>query len=241
MRVFLLLVALSASFPAWADQAEDFLISLCMKGFQMTSMPTGDAQNFCSCVRKDISPRLSSVQRTTLRAAQEDLLKNRKPDAAGLSESGVRDLVVAAQARCEQALYPPSTPVHAQAGKLEMTLRCNSDTSVPEALIYIRNGQLLSEKEKTEQGKKLMDDPNFMGYFATVSTVIDGIRKTEKWGIDMIGQIVFPEKPHELISALRSAKTFEVDIKRGTNTYAGTFQMTGKISPLWNPCGAMPR
>lgn len=229
---------------AWAhaDTATDFLDVLCLGALaKQTGMPKADTQRFCGCMRSDISPRLSSTQRSVLASAQADLTEGRRPNAERLSSSGVRDLVTAAQARCETAFYPPSAPISAAAGNLYLTLRCASDTRVPEALIYIKNDALLSQTE-IHAGIKRMADGNFDSEFARVSQKIDGsARKAELWEIDLTGHSVSPPRAAELIALLRTANTYEVVIHRGQRRYAGTFLLAGKIPARWVPCGGVTR
>lgn len=156
------------------------------------------------------------------------------------SSSGVRDLVVAAQARCEAAFYPPSAPISIASGSLYLTLRCGPDTGAPEAFIYVRNGALLSRSEIDVATKQMMKG-NFGSEFAQVDQKIDGSsRKAELWDIDPFsGQFVSPPIAANLIALLRASNTYEVVIQRGRQRYAGTFQLTGRIPPRWVPCGGV--
>ena len=239
---FALFVALCLSSP-WmhADTATDFLDFLCSQSLKKADMPKAETQRFCGCMRSDISARLSSTQRSVLASAQADLTEGRRPNAERISSSGVRDLVIAAQARCEAAFYPPSAPISVAAGTLYLTLRCASDTRVPEVLIYIKNDALLTQTE-IRAGIKRMADGKFDSEFAQVSQKIDGLaRKAELWEIDLTGHIVTPPRVADLIALLRTAKSYGVVIHRGQRRYAGTFLLAGKIPPRWAPCGGVTR
>lgn len=242
-KLFALFIALCLS-SAWAraDSATDFLDFLCLGGFEKTNMPKAQAQRFCGCIRSDISPNLSSAQRAVLVSAQVDLAQGRPQNTERFSASGIRDLVIAAQARCEAAFYPPSAPISVVSGSLYLTLRCGVDTDAPEAFIYIKNGALLSQAEISAATKKMMK-AIFDSEFAQVSQKIDGSsRKAEHWEIDIFsGQFVSPPSAANLIALLRTANTYEVVIQRGQHRYAGTFQLTGKIPSRWVPCGGVTR
>lgn len=242
MRFTLFVVLCLSSSWVHADTATDFLDFLCLGQLEkQTDMPKTEIQSFCGCMRSDISPRLSSTQRSILASAQTDLTEGRRPNTEHFSSSGVRDLVVAAQARCEAAFYRPSAPITVATGNLHLTLRCEADTRAPEALIYIKDGALLSQTELRAAVKR-MTNGNFDSEFAQVSQKIDGSsRKPELWEIDLTGHIVSPPRAAELITLLRTANTYEVVIQRGQQRHAGTFQLAGKIPARWVPCGGVTR
>jgi hypothetical protein len=240
---FTLFIALCLS-SAWvqADTATDFLDFLCVGGFEkQTKMPKAEIQRFCGCMRSDISPSLSSAQRSVLASAQADLTQGRRPNTERFAASGVRDLLIAAQARCEAAFYPPSGPITVVSGNLYLTLRCESDTGAPEALIYIKNDALFSQME-IRAAIKRMTEGIFDSEFAQVSQKIDGLsRKTERWEIDITGHTVSPPRSADLIALLRTANNYEVVIQRGQQRHAGVFPLAGKIPPRWVPCGGVTR
>lgn len=224
---------------ALADADIEFLGTICLKGFEKTSMPRDEAARFCKCVQDDIRPQLNARQRTAIRDARSKLERGQKIPDDYFIGSGVRDLVVAGQARCETAFYPPSQPITLKSGKLEMTLRCEGDSQGPEIFIYIRDGQLLTKKEHDNITERMMKD-NFDPEYAKVSVKINARPpRTELWEIDITGQIVAPPKSHNLLVELRTATSLEVNISRGGFRYQGTFMLTDKIPPRWVPCGGV--
>ena len=240
MRAFVLLSLLVFQ-QALADEASQFLDFVCMQGFSKTTMPQAEAARFCSCVREEVVPGLNQEQRRTLAAAQANLARGRVPSADRIASSGVRDLVIAGQARCEAAFYPPSAPINIKAGELQLTLRCEDETNTPEA--FIRRGMsLLSKAELSALDDRMMKG-DFEPEYAKVTTIIDGgSAKAERWEIvDMSGEIVAPPNSAQLIEHLRSASTFSASIERGSNRYAGIFQLAGKIPARWLPCGGVSR
>lgn len=240
---FTILVVLCLS-SAWvhADTATDFVDFLCVRSFEkQTTMAKAEIQRFCGCMRSDISPNLSSTQRSVLASAQADLAQGRRPNMERFASSGVRDLVIAAQARCEAAFYPPSAPIGVVSGNLRLTLHCDPGTGAPAAAIYIKNRALFSQKEIDAATKKMMEGI-FDSEFAQVSQKIDGSsRKAELWEIDLSGHFVSPSRSADLIALLRTANTYEVVIQRGQQRHAGIFKLTGKIPPRWVPCGGVTR
>lgn len=212
-----------------------------MQGFSKTTMPQAEASRFCSCVRDEVVPELNQEQRRTLAAAQADVARGRVPSAERIAASGVRDLVVAGQARCQAAFYPPSAPINIKADELQLTLRCEDETKTPEAFIYRRGMSLLNKAELRALDARMMKD-NFQPEYAKVTTVIDGgPAKTERWEIDLTGEIVAPPNSAQLIERLRTASTFSAFIERGPNRYAGVFRVAGKIPARWLPCGGVSR
>lgn len=235
----LALVLSAASSVTYADVAEDFLVSMCARGFEFTKMPADEAQRFCTCVRADVSPRLTDRQRNVLTTAKSDLAQGRAVKQEAFASSGVRDLVIAAQARCEAAFYPPSAPITVNAGNLALTMRCDDSGTAPEALVSLRRGGLLSKAELAAMDKKMMDGKEATE-LAQVVQRIDGVaRKPERWEIDLTGQIVSAPSPGALVAALRGARTYEVSIERGRERHAATFDLAGKIAPRWAPCGGI--
>ncbi len=241
VRFTLFVVFCLLSSSVHADAAADFLDSLCLESFDKTSMPKAEAQRVCGCMRSDISPRLSSTQRSVLASAQADLKQGRRPDTQRFSSSGVRDLVIAAQARCEAAFYPPSKPLAFKSGDLQMTLRCNAETGGPEILIYLRGGQLLNKKERDDIVQRMMKG-NFDSEYAKVNLRIDRQpSRTEPWGIDLTGQIVSSLKPYDLLAELRTASALGIAISRGSFHYSGQFDLANRIPARWAPCGGVAR
>lgn len=134
------------------------------------------------------------------------------------------------------AFYPPSQPITFKSGKLEMILRCNDETQGPEVFIYIRDGQLLTEKEHDKDMDRMMKG-SFDSEFAKVKLQLDdNPTRVESWEIDLTGQIVSPLKPHILFTEMRNASFLEVNISRGGFHYSGRFPLKNKIPPRWVPC-----
>lgn len=239
-NAFLLLVLLAAS-TARADPAIEFLDALCLRGFESTTMPKAESLRFCGCMRGEIAPQLSSAQRSALTSLKADLDRGRAPNQQQLASTGVRDLVIAAQASCQAAFYPPSAPINVASGDLQLTLRCDSETRAPEAFVYIKNDPLLSQAELDLKDKRMMSG-TFRSEYADVAQKVDGTsRKVERWVIDITGEIVAPPNPADLIEALRTATTYEVVVQRGKRRQVATFQLAGKIPVRWLPCGGVGR
>lgn len=239
MRTIALIFFFVAS-TSRADDASTFLDYLCVHGFTKT-MPKVEANRFCACVTEDVSKGLSDSQRRVLIAVKADLDKGRAPSAERMASSGVRELVMAGQARCEAAFYPPSNPIFIAAGPLQLTLRCDSDTRAPEAFVYGRNMELLSKAEQRAADQRMMKGI-FEPDYAKVVQAIDGVAyKSENWEIDLTGEIVSPPNEAELIDRLRTASTLSLSIERGGKKFKGTFQLSGHIPPRWAPCGGVFR
>jgi hypothetical protein len=241
-NALLLLVVLSASASAArADPAIEFLDALCLRGFESTTMPKTESLRFCGCMRGEITPQLSSAQRSVLTSVKVDVDRGRAPNQQQLASSGVRDLVIAAQASCQAAFYPPSAPINVASGDLQLTLRCDAETRAPEAFVSVKNGPLLSQAELDSKDKRMMSG-TFRSEYADVTQKIDGnSRKVERWEIDITGKIVAPPSPADLIEALRSATAYEVVVQRGKRRQVATFQLAGKIPVRWLPCGGVGR
>jgi hypothetical protein len=239
LRMRLLLPLLLFANSAVADESARFLDSSCLQGFAKTSMPKGEAARFCTCVTEDVAPRLSGEQRRTLAALQAEAARGRNPPVERLATSGVRDLVVAGQARCEAAFYPPSSPINIAAGSLQLTLRCEDETKKPEAFVYGRGMALLSKAEMRAIDQRMMKGRHEPAY-ATVVTAIDGGRsKVEKWEIDLTGEIISPPNASALIEQLRNASSVSVAIERGAKRHAAAFTLSGNIPARWAPCGGV--
>ena len=239
MRALLLLALLSTS--AVADEYSELLDQICRQGFKKTSMPAAEANRFCSCVIEDVQPRLNAIQRTVLRDTKSAIANKTSPPTERMASSGLRDLVVSGQARCEAAFYPPSAPINIVSGQLHLTLRCEDESKKPEAFIYRRGMELLSKADMKALDARLMKDDATPEY-AIVDIRIDSdtIRK-EKWEIDMTGEIVSSPNSATLIDRLRTANSMDVSIKRGSKKYSAAFVITGKIPARWAPCGGVSR
>lgn len=242
MRYLLVAGFCLVSTYARADMATDFLDIMCANATaKQTAMSKAEIQRYCNCVRDDVSPRLSSVQRSILAAAQSDLTQGRQPNADRVASSRVRDFVIAAQARCEAAFYPPSTPISIASGDLQLTLRCEPETHAPEVILYVGNGALLSKAE-LDATVRSMASGQLSDEFAQVSQIIDGSpRRIERWKIDLTGQIVSSPHAAAVVAELRTAGAYEVVIRRAKHIYAGRFLLTGRIPARWVPCGGIVR
>lgn len=221
-----------------ADPAIDFIDMLCLHGFEK-AIPKLDAEHFCSCVRADMSPQLTSNQRVILKAAQSELSNGQTPNSQKFYESGLRDLVIAAQARCEAAFFSPFAPINIYGGKLQLTLRCGVEEKTPEAFISIKNEKLLSKTEQLDLDNRMMTG-SFRPEYALVSQKIDGKQlKNEQWEIDLSGGVISPANPSNLIEKLRYAKDYEVIIKYGQKQFIAKIPVTNHIPPKWTPCGGI--
>jgi hypothetical protein len=230
---FLLTLALASTCAA---ASEAFLDRVCRLGFSKTTMPKSEAARFCACVVEDVSPRLSASQRTVLQKADLDLTAGSAPSEQALSVSGVKDLVVAGQARCEASFYPPSAPLLIISAPMEVTLRCDDEKHGVEAFVYLRNINLLTKAELAAVDKRMMKD-DFKPDFAKVTMSFDGKAPTvQRWEIDLTGQIVSPPDPAKLLERLRNAKAIDVTVERGSTRIARNIPLTGKIPVRWVPC-----
>ena len=239
MRLLLLLLLLSTS--AYADNASSFLHGICKQGLLKEKMAAAEATRFCACVVDDAVPRLTPSQRRTVDDAKVALERGQAIAAERFASSGVRDLVVAGQARCEAAFYPPSAPINIAAGTLQLTLRCEDESKKPEALIYGKAMVLLSKADLKGLDARMMKD-NARPEYAKVILKVDGSApKTERWEIDLTGQIVTPPNSAALVDQLRTATILSVSIERGTKKYAADFSLSGKIPTRWAPCGGIGR
>ncbi len=199
-------------------------------------MPASEAARFCTCVVEDVSPRLTVSQRKALQKAESDLNAGKTPSEQALSTSGVRDLVIAGQARCEASFYPPSAPLLIISAPMEMTLRCDDENRRVEAFVYLRNIRLLSKSELTAMDKRMMKD-DFQPDYAKVTISFDGkARVIQKWEIDLTGQIVSPPDPTTFLGQLRVASTLNITVERGSTRIARDITVAGKIPTRWVPC-----
>jgi hypothetical protein len=231
-----LLILLSQ--PVFADGAGSFLDQICMRGFSKTTMPPDEATRFCSCVRGEVIPMLNQQQRNTLIAAQADMARGVAPSVERFASTGVKDLVIAGQARCEASFYPPSAPIHIKSGDFQLTLRCDYETKTPEAFMY-RRGPMFSKAELQVRDARMMEG-KLVSDYAKVTVVIDGgSAKTERWLFDISGEMISPPNSAQLIERLRHASTFSASIERGTNRFSEVFQVGGKIAARWMPCGGV--
>ena len=235
------LILLLACQSVLADDAAQFLDRICLQGFTNTTMPPAEAARFCACVRDEVVPQLNGDQRRALATAPSDLQRGRTPSVDRIAASGVRELVIAGQASCQAAFYPPSAPIKIKAGELQLTLRCEEETKTPEAFIYRRGMSLLSKAELKALDARMMRD-NFEPEYAKVTTSVNGgPPKLERWEIDLTGEIVAPPNSSQLIDRLRTASTLTVNIEHGAKRFAGDFQLAGKIPARWLPCGGVKR
>lgn len=231
----------SASDQLAATSTEiDFIGQVCAQGFAGTSMPRSEVTRFCKCVQDDINPQLTDQQRISIREAQAIMARGQPISEGFFVASGVRDLVIAGQARCEAAFYPPSQPISFRSGSLMMTLRCNDETQGPEVFIYIQDGRLLTKREHDNVAERMIKG-DFGGEFANVKLQFDAApSRDERWQIDLTGQMVSPSNPHIVITELRGASFLKVDISRGKFHYSGRFSIDNSIPPRWVPCGGVP-
>lgn len=236
----LLLLMLFSSF-ALADSPASFLHGVCKQGLMKEKMAAAEAARFCACVTEDVVPRLSQIQRRTLDEAKFALDRGQAFVPERFASSGVRDLVVAGQARCEAAFYPPSAPISIVAGGLHLTLRCEDESKKPEVLIYGKGMALLSKAELNTLSARLMKDNARLEY-AKVTLKIDGsVPRIERWEIDLTGEIVAPPNSVAFIDQLRTATTLSVIIERGAKKFRADFPVSARIPARWAPCSGVGR
>ena len=239
MRAFLLLALLAT--PAAADEYTELLDQICRQGFKKTSMPAAEANRFCACVIEDVQPKLNAVHRSVLRDTKSAFTSKTPIPTDRMATSGLRELVVSGQARCEAAFYPPSAPINVSSGQLQLTLRCEDESKKPEAFIYRQGMELLSKADLKALDLRMMkDDPTPEYATATIRIDSDAVRM-EKWEIDMTGEIVAPPNSANLIDRLRTATSMDVTIQRGSKQYSAAFKIAGKIPTRWAPCGGVSR
>lgn len=151
----------------------------------------------------------------------------------------MKSVIAAVTFALASGLTHATAPINIKAGELQLTLRCEDETKTPEAFIYRHGMGLLSKAELNALDARMMKN-NFEPEFAEVTSSIDGSpANSEKWEIDLTGEIVFPPNSAQLISRLRTASTLAVMIKRGTKRFRGTFQLAGQIPARWLPCGGV--
>lgn len=215
--------------------------SACMQDFATTSMPQHEARRFCGCLRDEVVPRLTWHQRSILASVESELRQGRVPSVDRLVSSGIRELVVAGQARCEAAFYPPSAPIVINSGPIHLVIRCEDDTKLPETFIYRDRMALLSDAEQNAVIERMMKD-NQDPEYARVTTSFDGSSaNNELWEIDVTGASVSPPNAAQLVERLRMTSTFKVTVEHGSRRYSGVFDLRSKIPARWTPCGGVGR
>ncbi len=239
MRVLLILALLSTS--SYADNASSFLGDICRQGLLKERMAAAEATRFCSCVVEDVAPKLNQSQKRTIDEAKVALDRGQAISPERFASSGVRALVVAGQARCEAAFYPPSAPITITSGSLQLTLRCDDESRKQQAFIYGRGMALLSNADQKAMGALMMKGSG-QPLYANVTLQIDSdAPKAEKWEIDLTGEIVAPQNSVSLIGRLRKASSLSVAIDRGPKKFSANFPVSGRIPARWAPCGSVGR
>lgn len=229
-------LTLLVSVSVGAAPSEAFLDRMCRLGFNKTTMPAAEVTRFCACVVEDVAPRLTPNQRAMLLSSEASLEAGKSPSEQAFVTSGVRDLVIAGQARCEASFYPPSAPLLLKAPPMELTLRCDDERRDAEAFIYLRDIHLLSKEEISTVDKRMMKD-DFKPEYAQVTISFDGRTPiVQRWGIDLTGQIVAPPNPAKFLEQLRVARSLSVKVERGTTRIARDMAVAGKIPSRWVPC-----
>lgn len=223
--------------PVFAQDSSLFIEQVCMQGFNTTSMPKKEANKFCACVKEDIKPQITSNQNKVISEIQDDIKRGRNPNVERFSSSGIKDLVIASQARCESSFYPPQNPIHLSSGNFRMTLRCDYETKKEEVILYNDKMKLVSKKENEIFLKRIGED-DFVPPYANVSLSIDSDKTIlENWEIDITGKIVSPPEPRGFIKNIRMGKKVTLLVKKGGNEYTALFDLEGKIPLRWNACG----
>jgi hypothetical protein len=239
MRIFFLLVLLANS--AVADNAASFLHGICKQGLLKEQMASAEATRFCTCLVEDVAVRLNQSQRRTIDEVKVALDRGQAIAPDRFASSGVRDLIVAGQARCEAAFYPPSAPISVSGGALQLNLRCDDEFKKPEAVIFGNGMALLSKADLKALDARIAKEDATPDYARVILKIDSDAPKTERWEIDMTGEAVSPPNAALLIDRLRTATALSVSIERGSKRYKGTFLISGKIPARWVPCGGIGR
>ncbi len=238
MRVLLILALLSTS--SYADNASSFLGDICRQGLMKERMGAAEAARFCSCVVEDVVPRLNQRQKRTIDEAKVALDRGQAISPESFALSGVRDLVVAGQARCQAAFYPPAAPITITGGPLQLTLRCEDESRKPKAVIYGRGMALLSKADQKAISARMMKGEAQPQYAIVTLQIDSDVPKIEKWEIDLTGEIVAPQNSASLVNRLRKASSLNVSIERGARKFSANFPLSG-IPARWAPCGGVGR
>ncbi len=240
LRLSLIILGSLVSGGCWsATTASNFLNTLCERGFDKTTMPSAEVARFCNCMMRDIQPRLTPAQQSYLSDVDSRLKRGISVSKEALAVSGVRDLVVEAQARCEAAFYPPSEPLSITGGELRLYLNCDDEEQDVRILISIA-GSLIAKDELKLLTKRLLVRADDSWPTATVQQSFDGKTSgSESWSIGLSGDSVHPETPRRLLETLRSTKPYKVIVRRGQQQFSGSFDLATHLPPRWQPCGGI--
>lgn len=237
-KYLLVLIASLVSLSISEAARNDPVAKVCELAFQaeQTDMPTSEIQLFCDCVSEDATPRLNSYQLSLFTRAsnpqalsQEDL----EALAARIESAGIRDVIVAAEARCSDALYttPQALTLTARDGS-ELVLFCDYDLAVP-TLSFRKPGLVLAEEEEILDG--MSDFDSFP--IAEVTWQVDREDPViEDWYCNLEGDGVDAESAGRLIRHLRDGSMLKIRIRRADIEHTAVFDIAGKIPRLWRAC-----
>ena len=212
--------------------------------FQEETMPKSEVALFCECVATDVGPRLSSDQAMLARRFASEIL----PDSPGVSRnlldefasSGIRDMIVAAQARCGDVLYDTRNYIELKSDDgATLAFYCDADRIVPVATFSKENLQFASENEIVDSLEAIMmatdDDGGYL--MVAISWSADGGETTtENWNVNIAGNGADADVAGKLLRDTRFAKRLTFEAKRGNVIYSGHFNVAKKIPSLWRPC-----
>ena len=225
---------------AHADDTSAVLFNLCERAFTKESeMSRSEVRLFCTCVRDDVSGRLSPMQLRVLSDTKAALEAGRSFSPDRFASSGIRDLVVAGQARCEAAFYPPSGPISIRSSNLTLVLGCEIDSMAPELFVHFSNVALVTDAQIRSMEESLFKE-NYQPEYVKVAFGIDGgSYEIEDWEVSLTGDSLSPRNSANLITRLRTASALKLEVRSEKQIIAGTFKLSGRIHPRWMPCGGV--
>lgn len=231
------LVTAGAQAPA-TPRSNDSVVSVCRMSFEAekTSMPASEVEKFCACVSEDVTPRLDSYQLGLVhQATQPQKLSRRDAEdlATTLHSAGVRDVIVAAQARCSDALYSvPRALTLKSADGSELALFCHYDLAVPTAS-FSRPGLVLATEDEILDG---LDNSSAFPVVQVTWQIDDNDAVTEYWDCNLEGNGVDAGSAGHLIRALREGNRLQIRVSRDAHIHTAVFDLSGKVPRLWDAC-----
>lgn len=224
--------------------ANESVERLCTVAFQAETLPKREQALFCECVASEAGPRLSSHQDSLLRSVAGGLRSGSSILSSDLldqlADSGIRDIIIEAQARCSDALYQTSDQITLKsADGAELLFYCDLDRIVPAAAFRKSNLQLASETEIAESlDAIIMGTANGSAYPVVEITwrVDGGAPTTEYWDVNLAGDGADSDVAGKILRDARFADRLTVQATRGNVEYVGTFIVSKKIPVTWQPC-----
>ena len=241
---FIAALAISSTLLIDNALANEHVADLCEVSFAKETMPKDEVALFCSCVAADVGPRLSTGQNSLVGKVADSL----RPGSPGVpkslleqvASSGVRDLIVAAQARCSDALYSSRDYIELRSDDgAELALYCDLDRVIPVAS-FGKDGLRFATEDEIESSLEAIimgTGPDSAYTVVEFSWSADGGPKTvEYWDVNLAGDGADAEVAGKLLQEVRFADRLNISVRRGNTKYSGQFNVSKKIPPLWRPC-----